>query len=31
VTRTLIVDDSELARRAIRAVLADSSEFDVVR
>jgi len=30
VTRTLIVDDSELARRAIRTVLADSPAFDVV-
>jgi DNA-binding NarL/FixJ family response regulator len=30
VTRTLIVDDSELARRAIRAVLAESPAFDVV-
>jgi DNA-binding NarL/FixJ family response regulator len=30
VTRTLIVDDSELARRAIRTVLADSSAFEVV-
>jgi DNA-binding NarL/FixJ family response regulator len=30
VTRTLIVDDSELARRAIRAVLAESTAFDVV-
>ena len=29
-TRTLIVDDSELARRAIRAVLAESSTFEVV-
>jgi DNA-binding NarL/FixJ family response regulator len=30
VTRTLIVDDSALARRAVRAVLAESSEFEVV-
>jgi DNA-binding NarL/FixJ family response regulator len=29
-TRTLLVDDSELARRAIRTVLADSPGFDVV-
>ena len=29
-TRTLIVDDSELARRGIRTVLAGSSAFDVV-
>lgn len=28
-TRTLIVDDSELARRAIRTVLAGSPEFDI--
>jgi DNA-binding NarL/FixJ family response regulator len=30
VTRTLIVDDSALARRAIRTVLAESSAFEVV-
>lgn len=29
-TRTLIVDDSELARRGIRAILAGSSLFDVI-
>jgi len=29
-TRTLIVDDSELARRGIRAVLAASAQFEVV-
>ena len=29
-TRTLIVDDSELARRGIRAVLAASPQFEVV-
>ena len=29
-TRTLIVDDSELARRGIRTVLAESSGFEIV-
>ena len=29
-TRVLIVDDSELARRAIRSVLAESSAFEVI-
>ena len=29
-TRTLIVDDSELARRGIRAILAGSPLFEIV-